>query len=338
MRRLSVVGPGELAWEDVPDPVLTSPGAALVRPVAVATCDFDHLIVAGLVPTGAPTPIGHECVAEVVAVGPAVRSVGEGDVVVVPFQISCGDCIACGRGLTSCCASVPWLSCYGLGDLGGGWGGVVADLVAVPHADAMLVTLPGGVDPVDAAAVGCNVVDAYRCVGPQLGADPGADVLVASGAFENIALHATAIARSLGSSVTFVDPSGAAGAVAERLGAHVVRRLDRSIERAYPVTVDASMDPALLRDVLEATAPGGECTISTMYVDPLTEVPLMAMFERCATLRTGQPHARALVPAVLELIDSGRLAPRALIGSVVPWDDAADAFRAGRGKVVISRP
>lgn len=337
MRQLMAATPGSLNWAEAPEPVLPSDRGALVRPLAVATCDFDHLIVAGLAPTRMPTPIGHECVAEVMAVGSAVRSVDVGDVVIVPFQISCGTCAPCLGGRTSCCAAVPWLSCYGLGDLGGSWGGAVSDLLAVPYADAMLVPLPDDMDPTDAAPVGCNVVDAYRCVGPQLAADPGADVLVMSGAFANIALYATAIAVALGSSVTFVDPTGDSTDRASELGATVVADPDALTSRAYPVTVDASMDPLLLGVALEATAPGGECTASTMYIEPLTPIPLMAMFERCATLRTGQPHARALVPAVLELINSGLLSPGAVTQAVVPWHDAADAFGRGAGKVVVSR-
>jgi alcohol dehydrogenase len=337
VRQLIVEAPGSPAWAEVPEPELTSEHAALVRPIAVATCDFDHLIVAGLVPIGMPTPIGHECVAEVTAVGAAVESVSVGERVVVPFQISCGTCASCRRGRTSCCEAVPWLSCYGLGELSGSWGGAAADLVAVPYADAMLVPLPAGVDPVEAASVGCNLVDAYRCVGPQLLAAPGADVLVMSGAFANIALYATAIAVAFGSEVTFVDPSGASSAAAGRIGARVVDDPGEVAPLAYPVTVDASMDPALLQAALHATAPGGECTVSTMYVESLTPVPLMALFERCATLRTGQPHARALVPAVLELLASGRLPAGLVTEAVLPWSDAPEAFGSGTGKVVLSR-
>lgn len=337
MRQLNLVGPGALEWAVVARPALPSPRAALVRPLAVATCDFDHLIVAGLVPTGLPTPIGHECVAEVITVGSEVSAVAAGDVVVVPFQISCGECAPCRRGHTSCCATVPWLSCYGLGDLAGSWGGALADVLTVPYADAMLVPLPPSVDPVDAAAIGCNVVDAYRCVGPQLAACPGADVLVVSGAFASIALYAAAIAVALGSAVTFLDTTRASAAAAGRIGADVVADPDVVASRAYPVTVDASMDPALLHTALRATAPGGECTASTMYVDALTPVPLMAMFERCATLRTGQPHARALVPTVLDLLVDGRLAVDAVTQAVVPWDEAPEAFARGAGKVVVTR-
>jgi threonine dehydrogenase-like Zn-dependent dehydrogenase len=47
MRQLTFVKPGELEWRDVPDPRLEGDGEAVVRPVAVATCDLDLAFVRG---------------------------------------------------------------------------------------------------------------------------------------------------------------------------------------------------------------------------------------------------------------------------------------------------
>src|SRR5271167_2546034 len=103
MEQLTYLGPGELAWQEVAAPQPDSDRAALVRPLAVATCDLDALIISGQSPFPAPFPIGHECVAEVIDVGDAVRAVKPGQRVSVPFQISCGDCAACRRGRTGSC-------------------------------------------------------------------------------------------------------------------------------------------------------------------------------------------------------------------------------------------
>jgi len=66
-------------------PVVSSPEAAVVRPVAVARCDLDVGVLQGAFPLPGPYPFGHEGVAEVVEVGAAVTSVAAGDLVVVPF-------------------------------------------------------------------------------------------------------------------------------------------------------------------------------------------------------------------------------------------------------------
>ena len=337
MRQLTVNTDRAVQWQEVPPPRLSGPLAAIVRPIAVATCDFDHLIVGGHVPLPLPIAIGHEFVAEVVEIGSDVTTVCVGDHVVVPFQISCGDCPACRQGHTSCCESQPYLSCYGLGQLGGDHGGAMSDLVGVPFADAMLVGLPPGVSPADAAACSCNVTDAYRCVGPQLLERPGAPVLIVNGAFGNIGLYAALIAHAMGAgTVDFVDSDPGRAAIATRLGAKLVHP-DAARSASYPITVDASMDTDLLVIALRATAPAGECSVSTMYPGGLTAVPLFEMFQNCVTLRTGQPHIRAHLEPVLRMVASGVLNLSAITSAVVDWESAPAAFASGRGKTVCVR-
>ncbi|MDT7737152.1 MAG: hypothetical protein QOK09_521, partial [Mycobacterium sp.] len=125
--------PGRYAWREAPDPKITAPGQALVRPLQVACCDLDVAVARGAAPLPPGYAVGHEGLAEVVAVGDAVASVGVGDRVVVPFQISCGTCRECRRGVTSSCGSVPLMAMYGLGPLAGlDGGGFMSDLVLVP--------------------------------------------------------------------------------------------------------------------------------------------------------------------------------------------------------------
>lgn len=119
MQQLMLDGPGRVRREEVDEPALAGPGAALVRPVAVATCDLDVGVLRGRFPLEGPYPFGHEGVVEVVRVGDAVTAVAPGDRAVVTFQISCGECAPCRRGRTGNCAAHPPLSTYGLGTLGG---------------------------------------------------------------------------------------------------------------------------------------------------------------------------------------------------------------------------
>src|SRR5262245_45097540 len=167
MQQLMFVEPERLERQDVPTPRLDSAAAALVRPLAVTTCDLDHLIVHGRVPLPGPFPLGHEFVAEVTDVGDGVAAVRPGDRVVVPFQISCGECGRCRKGLTSSCETVPVRSAYGLGPIGGlDWGGALTDVVRVPFADAMLQPLPATVAPSAIASASDNLRDAWRTVAP----------------------------------------------------------------------------------------------------------------------------------------------------------------------------
>src|SRR5215208_2583883 len=201
MRQLTYIEPGRLEWWDVDEPRLAGDREGLVRPLCVATCDLDRMLVRGRTPYEGPLAFGHECVAEVVE----SDALEAGTRVSVPFQVSCGDCVACRRGNTGNCQSVPRLSMFGFGSFGGDWGGFMSDLVRVPYADHMLVELPEGVDPEAAASVSDNVTDAWRTVGPHLDERPGAAVLVVGGA-GSIGVYAAGIAVALGAAtVDYLD-------------------------------------------------------------------------------------------------------------------------------------
>src|SRR2546428_11995766 len=107
MEELTYVGPGQVEWRDAPAPLLQGDGEALVRPVAVATCDLDAVIVRGLAPFPPPFPLGHESVVDVLEVGPDVRTIRPGDRAALPFQPACGACDFCRRDLTASCTAVP---------------------------------------------------------------------------------------------------------------------------------------------------------------------------------------------------------------------------------------
>ena len=98
MQHLVFRGVGELGWEETEAPVIQDDRDALVRPIAVARCDLDTAIAIGLYPMQPPFTMGHEMVGEVVEVGERAGDWKPGDRVIVPFQISCGECSMCKRG------------------------------------------------------------------------------------------------------------------------------------------------------------------------------------------------------------------------------------------------
>ena len=340
MRELAYLGPDRVAWREVPEPQLHGDVDALVGPIAVSTCDLDAAIVHGIVPFPAPYALGHECIADVVSVGSAVAKVKRGDRVAVPFQISCGRCDFCRRGLAANCTSVPRGSMYGTGPTGGDWGGVLADLVRVPFADAMLVPLPPGVSPAAAASATDNVADAWRAVGPQLAAYPGAPVLVLNGGLAgSIGLYAAQIALALGAArVDFHDADDARRSAARGLGAvpHPTAEWPRRLG-PYPITVDNSQVPDGVACALRSTEPGGTCTSTTMSLLRDVEVPMAEMYMKGVTFLTGRVQARHLMPEVLELIRAGRFDPSHVTTETAAWDDAADAIVHYTTKLVVTR-
>jgi threonine dehydrogenase-like Zn-dependent dehydrogenase len=327
VRQLTYTAPKELEWREAPDPHLTSDRGALVRPMAVATCDLDALIIDGTSPFPAPFPIGHECVAEVVDVGDAVSSLAPGQLVSVPFQISCGACASCRRGRTGNCEEVAFMSTYGFGPAVQDWGGFLSDLVPVPYAEHMLVPVPAGLQPADVASASDNISDAWRAVGPRLAEEPGAPVLVVGGAGPgSIGLYAVALAVALGAqSVLYVDADDGRRRIAAELGAEVLGEMPKRAG-PFPITVDASADPDGLSLALRSTAPDGACTSVAIYFGEQPALPMLAMYTKCITFRTGRAHAREAMPHVLELAASGALHPELVTTRVVQWEEAIDAL------------
>jgi alcohol dehydrogenase len=340
VRQLLFEKRGKVRWEDVSEPALSSPAAAIVRPLAVATCDLDVGALRGAYPMAGPYPFGHEAVAEVIEVGTAVGSVGIGDVVVVPFQISCGQCSSCLRGRTGNCQAHPKMSTFGLGTMGGlQWGGLLADLALVPHADAMLVPVPSGIDPVTIASASDNIADGWRCVGPQLAEEPAAEVLVVGGdsGSNSIGLYAAGLAVTAGASrVVYVDRDTARLEVAAALGAEPYEHAEppRKVG-AFPITVDASGSEAGLRCALNSTAFDGRCTSPSVYLDD-PSLPMFSMYSRCCTLHTGRAHARSAIPAVLDAVSRG-FDPSIVTSAVVAWSEAEIALADPPMKLVLSR-
>jgi len=333
MPQLVLTRPGRAEWTDVPVPVLTGPGDALVRPVAVATCDLDTAINAGVFPMELPYALGHEFVAEVIDVADGVSTVEPGAVVAVPFQISCGQCPACRRGLTQDCASVPPGAMYGLGAFGGDWGGAVSDVVRVPYAEAMLIPLPEGVEPATVANMD-NLPDAWRTVAPYIETDRSSRVLVVGR--QSIGLYAVAIAGALGADVTYMDRSRTRLDLAERLGATPVDHDDTAGVGSFPVTVSTDSTPEGLRLALDSTARNGVCTDTGIFIEDVA-LPLRGMFARGVTFVTGRPAARTDLPSVLDLVAGGRLNPAVITGETAAWDDAPAAWSQHTAKLVLTR-
>jgi alcohol dehydrogenase len=337
MRALAALPGGRLRWRSVPAPPPPGPRGAIVHPIAVATCDMDPLIALGATPFPLPLHLGHECVAEVLRVGDEVTTVRPGQRVVVPFQISCGECEACRAGRTANCTTLPPSSMYGFGLAGGHWGGALSDELAVPFADAMLVPLPDGIDPAAAASVADNVCDGYRHVAPHLPAlladDPDAEVLIVGAVTPrplfsaSVPLYAGIAARALGARrVILADSRPAARDHAALLGLDPLDPRELGMRPVARLVVEVSGAGDGLRLALASTAHDGICS-SAGGLHSSCRIPTLLMYARNVSLHVGRTHARALIPEVLDLMVQGRLSPETVTTCLAPLDDAPAALR-----------
>jgi threonine dehydrogenase-like Zn-dependent dehydrogenase len=339
MQVVEFVGPGQARWQEAPTPRLEGAEQALVRPTAVTACGLDIHMIEGRVPVDGGFVLGHEFLADVLEVGETVTSVRPGDRVLVPFQISCGRCRFCRLGRTASCTGVVNHAMFGLAPFcGHDHGGGLSDVVRVPFADAMCVAVPADV-PASIASVGDNTSDAWRCIGPYVGDGSDTPVLVVGAGTRAgfVAVAAVAIARALGSPVEYVDETPRNLALAERLGATVVEGLPSSARDAFPLTVSVGATADCLSYALRSTEPGGVCVNTAIFWGNATPVPLLEMYDTGITLVTGRAHVRAAMPAVVELIRSGRLDVDMLVESRAPWAEADAAMSNVSDKLLISR-
>ena len=104
MRAVTWQGKRNVQVKDVPDPKIEEPTDVVVRVTSTAICGSDLHVYEVLAPyMHEDDVLGHEPMGIVEAVGDAVVHVQPGDRVVIPFNISCGSCWMCSRGLYSQC-------------------------------------------------------------------------------------------------------------------------------------------------------------------------------------------------------------------------------------------
>lgn len=339
VRQLSCVGPGTVEWREVDEPRIENPLDALVRPIAVARCEIDpFLILGGPRPGDAGFALGHEAVAEVTAVGEGVEGLRVGQLVLPSFQVSCGVCPSCRRH-TALCDEYPVLSDYGMQPLSGvEFGGMLSDLVRVPHAPSMLFAVPDGVDPISLASVPDNVTDGYRGVAPHLKDHPGSDVLVAIHGTPSIGLYAAQCALALGATtVTVASDDDRVLELSTALGAQAVRTSFERRADHYPIVVDCGVHEHGLLFAIASTEPEGVCQSVSYYPAASAPLPLGRMYTLGIKLFFGRAHSAALIPEVLSLIEAGGLHPEMITTTVVGWDDAADAYLDDTIKLVVHR-
>ncbi|MDN6302750.1 MAG: formaldehyde dehydrogenase, glutathione-independent, partial [Brachybacterium sp.] len=120
------------------------PHAAILKVVTTNICGSDQHMVRGRTTAPEGLVLGHEITGEVIDTGPGVEFITKGDLVSVPFNISCGRCEMCKTRRTEICLNVnpdrPG-SAYGYVDMGG-WVGGQAEYVLVPYADWNLLKFP----------------------------------------------------------------------------------------------------------------------------------------------------------------------------------------------------
>jgi threonine dehydrogenase-like Zn-dependent dehydrogenase len=355
-------GPYKVRVEDKPDPVIEHPNDAVVRVELAAICGSDLHLYHGMMPdTRVGTTFGHEFIGRVEQIGPSVRNLRVGDRVMVPFNIYCGTCWFCARGLFSNCHNVnPNATAvggiYGYSHTCGGYDGGQAELVRVPFADVGPAPIPDWMSAED--AVLCTDALATGYFGAQLGDIVEGDVVVVFGAGP-VGLYAARSAWLMGAGrVIVVDhldyrlEKARTFAHAEALNFtrvdDVVVHLKRTTGHlGADVVVDAAGaeadgnllqhvtsatlklqggSPVALNWAIDAVRKGGTVSVVGAYGPLFSAVKFGDALNKGLTMRMNQTPVKRQWPRLFEHIEAGYLTPSDIVTHRIPLEHIAEGY------------
>ena len=310
---------------DLPDPVCP-PGGAVVAVGATGVCRSDWHAWQGHDPVELPHVPGHELAGTVVEVGAGVQQWRGGQRVTAPFVQGCGVCVYCRAGDAQVC---PDQRQPGFTDPGS-----FADRVVIHAADTNLVAVPHGLDDVTAASLGCRFATAYRAVVAH-GRIAEGQWLAVHGC-GGVGLSAVMVGVALGARVVAVDVSPAALSRGRELGAEV--SLESGPDTAASVaevtggSAHVSVDAIGTADTAAASVRslrrrGRHVQVGLLF-GPDARPPLPMDLVVAHELEIYGSHGMAAheYPAMLALVEQGRLRPDRLVGRVVPLEQAGEAL------------
>lgn len=362
MKAMTYRGPYKIRVDSKPEPVLHHPNDAIVRVELAAICGSDLHLYHGMMPdTRVGHTFGHEFIGTVESVGSSVEKIAVGDRIMVPFNIYCGSCFFCARGLFSNCHNVNANATavggiYGYSHTAGGYDGGQAELVRVPFADVGPTVIPDDIDSEDALLL----TDAFSTgyFGAQLADIVEGDAVVVLGAGP-VGLSAARSAWLMGAGrvivVDYLDyrlRKAEEFAFAETINFGQVDDIVRAIKKAtFGLGADAVIDavgaeadghvvqhvtaaklklqggsPVALNWAIDSVRKGGTVSVIGAYGPLFSAVKFGDAMNKGLTIRTNQAPVKRQWPRLFEHIRNGVISPRELITHRIPLDEIAEGY------------
>ncbi len=362
MKAMVYRGPYKVRVEDKPDPRIEHPNDAIVRVELAAICGSDLHLYHGMMPdTRIGHTFGHEFIGRVEAVGSSVQTLSVGDRVMVPFNIFCGTCFFCARGLYSNCHNVNANATavggiYGYSHTAGGYDGGQAELVRVPFADVGPTVIPEWMDDEDALLLTDAFTTGY--FGAQLGDIAEGDTVVVFGAGP-VGLAAARSSWLMGAGrVIVVDQldyrlekaqefafaethnfthhrdvivllkklTGGLGAdvVIDAVGAEADGHLGQHITATKLKLQGGS--PVALNWAIDSVRKGGTVSVMGAYGPLFSAVKFGDAMNKGLTLRMNQAPVKRQWPRLFEHIRAGYIQPRDMITHRIPLEHIAEGY------------
>jgi threonine dehydrogenase-like Zn-dependent dehydrogenase len=338
MRATIIHGPGDIRVEDRDYPSVQLPTDAVVTVTAACVCGSDLWPYRGVKPTHVPSAIGHEFIGVVESVGDDVKALKEGDFVIAPFVVSCGECPQCLNGVTVACDRLAGWG--GKDDAGLRIDGGQGQAVRVPLAESTLVRVPDVGDPDDALRKNLLTLSDVMATGHHAAlsaqVSPGRTVVVVGDGA--VGLCGVLAARRLGAErIIAMSRHADRQAIAREFGATdiVEERGDNGVAKVRELLGGVLADSVLecvgtkesMEQALHSVRPGGALGFVGVPTGG-AEIPLRYLFDRNITVAGGMAPARTYIPELLADVLAGTINPGRVFDVEMPLEEAAEAYKA----------
>ena len=327
MRAVIMHAPGDVRVEEIDKPMIIEPTDAIIRVTATCVCGSDLWPYRGSNPVNQPTPMGHEYVGVVDEVGLEVTSVTVGDFVVGSFVASENTCEICRAGYQSHCVHRAFMD--GIG--------TQAERVRVPLADGTLVATPGQPDAelIPSLLAASDVLGTGWYAADAANAGRGKTVaVVGDGA---VGLMAVLAAKQLGAQrIIAMSRHEPRQALAREFGATdiVAARGEEGVAAVKELTnglgahsvIEAVGTQESMMQAIRATRPGGH--VAYVGIPHDVQLPGEELFFSGVHLHGGPAPVRRFLPDLIQLIWDGTINPGKVFDRALPFDQAAEGYRA----------
>jgi threonine dehydrogenase-like Zn-dependent dehydrogenase len=338
MRATIIHGPGDIRVEDRDYPAVQLPTDVVVKVTASCVCGSDLWPYRGVKPIRKPAAIGHEFVGVVESVGADVTALAEGDFVIAPFVVSCGECPQCRNGVTVACDRLAgWGGRDSAGHrIDGGQG----QAVRVPLAESTLVKVPGVTEPDAELTANLLTLSDVMATGHHAALSakvaPGRTVVVVGDGA--VGLCGVLAAKRLGAErIIAMSRHADRQAMAREFGATdiVEERGDDGVAKVRDLLGGVLADSVLecvgtkesMEQALHCVRPGGALGFVGVPTGG-AEVTLRYLFDSNVSIAGGMAPARTYIPELLADVLAGTINPGRVFDSVMPLEEAAEAYRA----------
>lgn len=324
MQGTLLYGPGDIRFEERPEPRILEPTDAIVRTSVTCVCGSDLWLYRGIQPVEGPIPMGHEYCGIVEEVGREVRNLRPGQFVIGSFAASDNTCPQCRSGYQSSCRRREWIST------------AQAPRLRIPLADGTLVATPDlpADELLPSLLTLSDVMGTGWFAAEAAGVQPGSTVVVVGDGAVGLLAVLSASLKGAGRIIAMsrhetrqhlAREFGATDIVTERGAEGVARIMDLTQGIGADSTLECVGTQEAMMQAIEATRPGG-CVgfVGVPHGVNLAGAPLFFSHVR---LHGGPAPVRRYLPDLIELVFSGRINPGKVFDLELPLDQVAEAYR-----------